>query len=101
MSSKIKPIKRLYYQFGDLLTVPHLDAYELYEVLSDAELIEGVAFHSPHGAELPTHYRECQGPKTPYLEFLELVQGALVSYCQKHGYDFQRGSLASAIKERL
>ncbi len=91
--NKIKPIKRLYYQFGDLLTVPHLDAYEIYEILKEAELIEGVAFSAPHGAELPTHYRECFGDRMPYEDIIELIQGVLAEYCERQGYEYHRAPI--------
>lgn len=98
--NKFKPIKRLFFQFGDLLTVPRLDAYELYVILEAAELIEGVAFASPFGAELPTHYREVRSSKLHYVEYLELVQSELVTYCQRQGLDYQRGPIGSAGDDR-
>jgi hypothetical protein len=87
--SKIKPIKRLWHQFGDLLEYPRLDAYEIYEVLEQARLIEGVAFSAPHGADLPTHYRETFGkPKLPYGELRALVRETLQEYCRECGIEY-------------
>lgn len=56
--SKVKPIRRLYHQFGTFLKSPRLDAYQICEALERARLIEVVAHVAPAGDPLPTHYRE-------------------------------------------
>ncbi len=94
--TKIKPIRRLWHQFNELITEPHFDCYELYEILKGAGFIEGVAFSAPHGAELPTHYREIRRERMEYNEYMRLIQGALIKYCIKNYIEYEAVLIAES-----
>lgn len=75
---KIKPLRRLYFQFGHL-TEPKLDAYQIYEALSEAGLIEAVGFRNDE----VSHYREAVRERMPADSFLSLVRSILEDYCSR------------------
>ena len=89
--SKIKPLRRLYFQFGNLLEDTKLSADEIAEALYGAELIE---FVSEQG-EMPTHYRETFGPRLSALALLSTVQDVLVEYCKARGFPAARRDLGT------
>lgn len=73
MSRKIKPLRSLYFQFGQLL-VPKLDAAEIFTLLKQAGLVEAVVLQD---GEI-THYRETkQLTDTPENSFRTTVLKAL------------------------
>lgn len=75
---KIKPLRRLYFQFGHLAE-PKLDAYQIYEALSEAGLIEAVGFRNDE----VSHYREAVRERMPADSFLSLVRSILEDYCSR------------------
>jgi hypothetical protein len=65
---KVKPIRRLYFQFGRLAS--GLDAFDIAERLQREGLIEIVAYGEDGR---PTHYREAALKRMPYKAYTLLV----------------------------
>lgn len=77
--SKIKSVRRLYFQFGDHLREPHLDAFEIAEAAVAAGLIEIIGYGKDWH---PTYYRETFPEKLPYWQYRELFTNAIEEYCR-------------------
>lgn len=93
---KIKPIRRLKWQFGKLLESPRLDGYEVFDALSAAGIVNAVAYD---GGGRPSHYREILGKKSKE-EFLRAAMLALVIYCQANGLEYATAVDSTRALER-
>lgn len=89
--TRIKPIRRLYHQFGGYMIEPRLDAHQIFEALKSAGLVESV--------EDGISYRETKAMKEILdYRFKTVIQDALVQYCKVSlGLEFSQMRLSSTL----
>lgn len=82
---KVRPIRRLKWEFNKLLESPKLDAFEIYDALERHGIISAVALDEDG---MPTHYRELLKKPLSKIELNAKVLGAIVAYCRREGIDY-------------